>query len=147
MRIVEEYKAVCKYIAVVESKLRTAKRERESLFQTRFGGIGIDYSKERVVSSGYMPVELEKAFETAPRLDKQIEDLETELQDLRAQQAELDRVISELGDLKEKIIRMQIQGYRQAVIARELGYSKVWIEKNCSEIRKEYGKSMVSSVV
>jgi seryl-tRNA synthetase len=135
--IIQEYRSVTENIAVSKSRLQTVKRElckNKNAFSPK-DAQGIDYSKERVQSSMHqesMIVVVHRIYE----LIEEQERLERELEELKVQQKELEKTINSLGDIKKQVLMLQIKGYPQYRIARELNYSKRHIERICSEIKK-----------
>ena len=144
MKIIDEYKRVTEDIAVIKSQLQRARRNLDKNVNIYKPSDlkGIDYSQERVQSSNNQPNIMEIAVKICS-YKLSIDDLHKELDSLYKQRAELEKTINELGDLKKQILMLQIKGYQQWKIARELHYSQRWIEKICSEIRKECGNSTV----
>lgn len=144
MKIIDEYKRVTEDIAVIKSQLQRARRNLDKNVNIYKPSDlkGIDYSQERVQSSNNQPNIMEIAVKICS-YKLSIDDLHKELDSLYKQRAKLEKTINELGDLKKQILMLQIKGYQQWKIARELHYSQRWIEKICSEIRKECGNSTV----
>lgn len=144
MNIIDEYRNITENIAVVKSKLATARRElRKNInIYKPADAKAASYEDERVQTS----ISQQSLFTTADniyKLNNQIAELKQELHELYQQRDKLEKVINGLGDTKKQVLMLQIKGYTQVRISKELNYSKVWIEKLCSQIKKEYGKSMV----
>lgn len=140
MQIIDEYKKLTEDTAVVKSKLATTNRGIKKFLAKNCpsDAQGIDYTKDRVQSSLQIPNihELEELIE-------QMQELESDLKELYEQRDELEQTINDLGDLKKQVVMLQIKGYTQLQIAKALSYSKSYIEKICSQNKKECGKSAV----
>lgn len=75
-------------------------------------------------------------------LANQMMQLEFELRELYQQRDRLEQTINSLGDVKKRVIMLQIKGFTQWQIAKELNYSKRHIERICQKI-KDVGKMSV----
>ncbi len=139
MQIIDEYKKITEDIAVVRSKLSTTKRKikRLSYRCCPDDAKGIDYSTEKVQISIDIP-----DIEELMLLAKEMMLLELDLMELYQQRDELEETINDLGDLKKQVIMLQIKGYTQLQIAKELNYSKRHIERLCKDL-KDVGKMSV----
>ncbi len=146
MNIIQEYGIVTERIAVTKSQITRAKRDlQKNLDVYKPNDIkAITYDKERVQESTNQEGILVVA-KNISILTNFINELEDELQELYQQRSDLERVINGLGDTKKKVAMYMIKGYPQWKIARELHYSKSWIENLCRQINKECGESAQKS--
>ncbi len=146
MNIIQEYGIVTERIAVTKSQITRAKRDlQKNLDVYKPNDIkAITYDKERVQESTNQEGILVVA-QNISILTNFINELEDKLQELYQQRSDLERVINGLGDTKKKVAMYMIQGYPQWKIARELHYSKSWIEKLCRQINKECSESAQKS--
>lgn len=113
MNIIDEYKDVMERIAVVKSKLTTAKRELDKEINAcRPGDIqGIRYDKEKIQSS----YQQKEALETLTNIhiwDRHIKLLQGELNGLYDQRRDLERAVDEMGDIKKAYLMYKLKDPR-----------------------------------
>lgn len=142
MKIIEEYKNLTEEIAVIKSRIKTAKRKLDKNINiykpSELKGIAYDQVKTQTT------MRQQSIFITGNNilnLQEFIKESKKELKELEEQRKELENTINELGDVKKQVMFLLIKGYTQQRIADELHYSKRWIEKICVKIKKEFGES------
>lgn len=136
MKIIDEYRFITEQIALLKSQITTAARELTKLSMAyRPSEVsGIDYG-ERVQSSLYQTPVIETA-EAIIRTQQQIQLLNAELESWQKQRDELEKSINEIGEPNNKIIMLKIKGMKHWQIAREVHFSKSWVDKVCREYNK-----------
>lgn len=144
MDIIKEYKRVLEDIAVIESQLQTTKRELDKTVNIyRPSDIkGIDYAEERVTGSMFQP-DIFCIAEKLDELKRQIRSLQNELLETHEQRRKLEKAINEFGSVEKQVAKYKVKGWTNEKIAKELGYSKSWIDKISSRINKECNQSAI----
>lgn len=130
LKIIDEYRQITEQIAVLKSQKTSVERDLTKMSMT-FRPLelkGMDYSMERVQRSSNQTNMFEMA-EGIVNAQFEIQLISAELESWYKQRAELERVINELGDIKKRVVMLQIKGYPQWKIAKELNYSKRQIER------------------
>jgi predicted nucleic acid-binding Zn-ribbon protein len=123
MKIIEEYKRLTEEIAVLESKLESARRElKKQMNQYKPGELkGIDYSDEKVQTSTHQQDMLE-TYDVIKELQSRIKQLEEELMAVLNQRQKLEDVIDNIGGRHKRVMMLYIQGKEKNEIAEIMSY-------------------------
>lgn len=124
-------------IRKIEVCINQKMRELSSLQNNLIGIKGIDYSKERVQSGGYIS-EAGYAGQVNKFIDMQIQ-LDVDINNLIDEKYEITKMIQSLDGSKhiELLIKVYVDGKGLITIAKEMGYSYQYV-------RRMHGEALVS---
>lgn len=142
MGIIEEFKKIIEEIAVVESRLLTARREldRKANAYRPAGMRGIDYTRERVSNSLFQQ-DIFSLSQEIEILKDEIKRLKRELKEMHEQKRKLEKIINDYGDVKKQIFMMKLKKVPIDQIARKLFISRSTVYRNIADMMKPNDKN------